>query len=583
MLNNNISELNTTLPYIKFGDDVDSIFTFLEKAQLKRKNLWKTLVEQFITQPDSKDGGWRGEFWGKLMRGASVVYSYTKDAKLYDILHQTVDDLLATQDEYGRISSYKKEKEFFCWDMWSRKYVMLGLEFYYDICDDNDQKQRIISALIKHADYIIDNVNENKIPVNRTSSIWGCINSYSILQPMVKLYKLTGDDKYKKYAIHLIKDQDAEGMNLFERAYQDQIAPYQYSVTKAYEMMSCFEGLLEFYEISGEQKCLDAVTKFVDAILRTDYTIVGGTGCRHELLDNSTVRQVIHDPIEMQETCVTVTLMKLLTNLYKHTKHSAYFDAIERSFYNIYVGAINKDHYVNHQPVVLSYSPILHNARGKEVGGKKKITKSTFYGCCISIASVGLIALTNLSAFYNNGELTLNFFGDATYSFDTDKGEIEFTVSGDYPKANTVSINFTKVPSGLKLKLRKPDWCKDYKLSCLGCLSDGYIVIDKEINAGDTIAYTFDMPYQLVSSLTVNPNVDYRTALVKGPIVYACDNYPTDDVLDFDFDNISVTEIDDKKFALALKEGKQIIMKKYCDSGKDDFLRQCVNIWLRCK
>ena len=217
------------------------------------------------------------------------------------------------------------------------------------------------------------------------------------------------------------------------------------------------------------------------------------------------------------------------------------------------------------------------------MGGKKKITKSTFYGCCISIASVGLIALTNLSAFYNNGELTLNFFGDATYSFDTDKGVLEFTVSGDYPNANTVNINFTKVPSGLKLKLRKPDWCKDYKLSCLGCLSEGYIVIDKEINAGDTITYTFDMQYQLVSSSTVNPNVDYRTALVKGPIVYACDNYPTDDVLDFDFDNISVTEIDDKKFALALKDGKQIIMKKYCDSGKDNFLRQCINICLRCK
>ena len=204
MLNNNISKINTALPYVKFGDDVDSIFAFLSKVQLKRKNLWKTLVEQFITQPDSKDGGWRGEFWGKLMRGASIVYSYTNDADLYAILHQTVDDLLSTQDEYGRISSYKKEKEFFCWDMWSRKYVMLGLEFYYDICNDDDQKQRIISALIKHADYIIDNVNENKIPVNRTSGIWGCTNSYSILQPMVKLYKLTGDNKYKNYAIYLI-------------------------------------------------------------------------------------------------------------------------------------------------------------------------------------------------------------------------------------------------------------------------------------------------------------------------------------------------------------------------------------------
>ncbi len=117
----------------------------------------------------------------------------------------------------------------------------------------------------------------------------------------------------------------------------------------------------------------------------------------------------------------------------------------------------------------------------------------------------------------------------------------------------------------------------------MGKLNDGYIFIDSEINAGDTITYTFDMPYELVSSSIVNPNVDYRTALVKGPVVFACDCYPVDDVIDFDFENVSVTELGNKQFALKLKNDKQVIMKKYCDSGKDDFLRQTVNVWLRNK
>ena len=199
------------------------------------------------------------------------------------------------------------------------------------------------------------------------------------------------------------------------------------------------------------------------------------------------------------------------------------------------------------------------------------------------MASVGLIALTDLSAIYNDGVLTLNFFGDATYSFNTDKGEIAFTVSGDYPKGNVVNVTFSKMPKGVKVKLRKPEWCKGYNLSTMGKLNDGYIFIDSEINAGDTITYTFDMPYELVSSSTVNPNVDYRTALVKGPVVFACDCYPADDVLDFDFENVSVSELGNKQFALKLKNDRQVIMKKYCDSGKDNFLRQTVNVWLRNK
>ena len=45
---------------------------------------------QFKTAADSSDEGWRGEFWGKMMRGASLVYSYIRDDELYCILKNTV-------------------------------------------------------------------------------------------------------------------------------------------------------------------------------------------------------------------------------------------------------------------------------------------------------------------------------------------------------------------------------------------------------------------------------------------------------------------------------------------------------------
>ena len=57
----------------------------MKKNQLKRADLWKRFVYQFRERPDGPDRRWRGEYWGKMMRGAAFVYSYTRDAELFDV------------------------------------------------------------------------------------------------------------------------------------------------------------------------------------------------------------------------------------------------------------------------------------------------------------------------------------------------------------------------------------------------------------------------------------------------------------------------------------------------------------------
>ena len=46
----------------------------------------------------------------------------------------------------------------------------------------------------------------------------------------------------------LNKMPGTEGQNIYELAAQGKPYPYQYNVTKAYEMMSCFEGVVEYYK-----------------------------------------------------------------------------------------------------------------------------------------------------------------------------------------------------------------------------------------------------------------------------------------------------------------------------------------------
>ena len=108
----------------------DEMIRLVQEEQLKDRALWELAAKQFLGAPDDADLGWRGEYWGKLMRGACMTWQYTKDSELYDILTDAVKDLLAAQEADGRISTYSREAEFQGWDIWCRKFCVSG---YYSI------------------------------------------------------------------------------------------------------------------------------------------------------------------------------------------------------------------------------------------------------------------------------------------------------------------------------------------------------------------------------------------------------------------------------------------------------------------
>ena len=46
----------------------DEMIRLVEREQLKDQSLWRLVTKQFEGTPDDGDHGWRGEYWGKLMR-----------------------------------------------------------------------------------------------------------------------------------------------------------------------------------------------------------------------------------------------------------------------------------------------------------------------------------------------------------------------------------------------------------------------------------------------------------------------------------------------------------------------------------
>lgn len=317
---------------------------FLRQAQLMDRDLWHFFVAQYRQEDADAGNGWRGEYWGKMMMGACFLCQATGDEELYAVIEETVREMLDAQREDGRISTYAPSHQLRGWDLWGRKYVMLGMEYFLDFCQDDDLLKAILHSLCRQMDAILLYLWDGKAPVCEASDLYRGLNSASILEPVVWLYRLTGKQEYLVFAQHIAAWGGTSVCDLFSRALEDEFAPYQYPVTKAYEMISCFEGLIELWRATGDETCRLAAIRFTDKILETDFTVIGSCGCTHEFFDHSTVRQANESagPL-MQETCVTVSIMKLLWQVTRITGDMKYMDAFERAFYNAYLGSLNTE------------------------------------------------------------------------------------------------------------------------------------------------------------------------------------------------------------------------------------------------
>ena len=88
----------------RFGRAFTEALDFIMEYQLLRTDLWRKFADLYRIQPDAKHG-WSGEYWGKMMRGATWVYAYSHDEKLYAILKDSVLQLIGNAEPCGRIST----------------------------------------------------------------------------------------------------------------------------------------------------------------------------------------------------------------------------------------------------------------------------------------------------------------------------------------------------------------------------------------------------------------------------------------------------------------------------------------------
>ena len=239
------------------------------------------LVEPF--KDKTEKSRWQSEFWGKWMLGACDAYRYNRNPALLKKMEYAVDELIKTQLPNGYIGNYGQESHLAQWDVWGRKYVMLGLQAFYKITGD----KKALNACRKEADYLLSEVGPGLADIATIGNYKG-MAAGSILEPMVYLYNNTKDTRYLDFAKYIVKQWETPvGSNLISKALEGvhvakrflpipKAALWATGGHKSYEMMSCYVGLLELYKVTQNSAYLSAVEMTVNEIIENEINIVGG-------------------------------------------------------------------------------------------------------------------------------------------------------------------------------------------------------------------------------------------------------------------------------------------------------------------
>ncbi len=483
------------------------------------------LVEPFKLQ-DETNGRWASEFWGKWIQGAVASYEYNQDPALFDKIVEGERKLIATQLKDGYIGDYDKDHQLNGWDVWGRKYTLLGLVKCYRVT----KHKEALEAACKLLDYTLKQIGPGSTtPVYKTGYYRG-MPPLSILEPVTYLYRITGKPEYIEFA-KLIAEQmnSPEGPMLLDKA--DVPVSQRFVLKpsetwwsfengqKGYEMMSCYIGLLEMYRLTANPQYLQVALSTWSHILREEINITGGA-CSLECWYGGHQLQT-HPASHTMETCVTFTWMQFCERLHEITGDAKYIDQIERTMYNALIASMKDD---NSQ--IVKYVPLEGFRREGEHQCDVRIN------CCNANAPRAFAMIPRVT--YRtpaDNRLDINLYIPSQAKVQLGKRSIAVEQQTDYPASGEINISVSPdKATDATIALRIPAWSGKTEVKVNGepvnaTVAGDYCIISRQWKAGDRISLNLEMTPRVL-------HMNQAVAFERGPVVFARDTPFNDGFVD---------------------------------------------------
>jgi hypothetical protein len=451
----------------KLGHRIDRILERRITSEFARDAIHPELLETFrarvddVIRPDY--GMWQGEFWGKWVLSAIGAARYTQDDALRSLICDSVDQVLATQDDDGYLGTYQNPdfiippgEQGMNWNIWGRKYVLWGLIEAWRLLED----PRILEGAAGLVDHLLTQVGPGRTDLIRTGAMFG-LPSTSILTPVVMLYEATEEPRYLDFAEYIVEQwarHPAGPPDILHKGLSNAPVhtwfPEPYRWAKSYEFISCVEGLLHLYRITGRGVYLDAVAHIYEHLRTWERSPVGSISFNDKFVGSSRLINIAG------EICDVVYWNRLSFELLRLTHETVYADEFERSLYNALLTGMNPEGTWGLRRLRLSHEhvPAHHHC------------DLAHQQCCVANAPRGLLQAAQMAWMTDPEGVLCTLYSQGRGSVPLPSGRsADVRIEGEYPAGGIVRIILKPAsPEAFRLRLRVPAWSKNTTVSING-------------------------------------------------------------------------------------------------------------------
>ena len=509
----------------------------LENLRLAaKKNRGEELTEDFygMVFQDSDVAKW--------LEAAAYTLGQQPDAQLEQLVDQVIALLGEAQQEDGYLNSYftvkapdkkwtdlQEAHELYC-----AGHLMEAACAHYEATG----KDSLLSIMRKNADCIYEQFTKRNPR--------GCPGHPEVELALMRLYRATGDEKYKELCGHFLdargqepnyfqEEKETRGWTLWgsineavDTDYMQASQPVRQqkdAVGHAVRAVYLYTAMADLAGESGDQSLVDACHALWESVTHRQMYVTGGIGST-VLGEAFTVDYDLPNATVYAETCASIGLIFFARQMLQLEAKGEYADVIERALYNTVLAGMQLDgkrfFYVNPLEVVPGIS-------GKAATQTHDLPqRPPWYACACCPPNVARLLSSIGSYAYGEGQ---GVFYTHLYLGGTVQSAQGFSLEchTDYPRQGTARFTFHGEKE-TTLAFHIPAWSQKTSLSVNGeaqelaaLLRDGYAYLTRSFQEGDVIELSFDMtPYKVYASSKV-PADTGCAAVQRGPVVYCAE------------------------------------------------------------
>ncbi|MFC1724175.1 beta-L-arabinofuranosidase domain-containing protein [candidate division KSB1 bacterium] len=479
----------------------------------------------------------------KTLEGASYVLMLKKDPVLENYLDSLITLIGAAQEDDGylyttRTNNAERLKNWMGETRWSRirgSHELYNAGHLFEAAAAHYQatgKRNLLDIALNFADLVAEEFRPGKLQAPPGHQV--------IEMGLVKLYRITGDEKYLNLAKYLldVRGKTLDGRELGGEYNQDHkpVIEQDEAVGHAVRASYMFAGMADVAALTGDSDYIRAIRGLWENVVKRKLYITGGigaTGSGEAFAKNYELPNMS----AYNETCASIGNVYWNHRLFLLHGESKYIDVLERTLYNALLSGISLDgkHFFYPNPL-------------ESVGQHER---SEWFGCACCPGNVTrfIASVPGYVYGYTDKEIYVNLYISNEADIKSDARKLKIRQQTGFPWNGNVRILIDpeKENDKFSLLLRIPGWAQnspvagdlysfldnhdsEIELKVNGEkitveMRNGYAVIEKKWKSGDEIELMIPMQ---IKRITANEKVEAdrgKTALQRGPFVF-CAEWP---------------------------------------------------------